>query len=91
MREEIKMRKKMLSWILTVAMVLSLFTALPITANAQTGACEIIDVDGIIPAIQWACGAGVMQGDGAKLDPQGSATRAQVAAMLMRFIENVAK
>lgn len=44
-----------------------------------------------IPAIQWACGAGVMQGDGAKLDPQGSATRAQVAAMLMRFIENVAK
>jgi len=44
-----------------------------------------------IPAIQWACGAGIMQGDGAKLDPQGNATRAQVAAMLMRFIENVVK
>lgn len=41
------MRKKMLSWILTVAMVLSLFTALPITANAQTGVCEIIDTDGV--------------------------------------------
>lgn len=42
-----------------------------------------------IPAIQWACGAGIMQGDGAKLDPQGNATRAQVAVMLMRFIQNV--
>jgi len=39
-----------------------------------------------IPAIQWACGAGIMQGEGAKLDPQGNATRAQVAAMLMRFV-----
>ncbi len=44
-----------------------------------------------IPAIQWACGAGIVQGNGGKLDPQGNATRAQVAAMLMRFIENVAK
>jgi len=44
-----------------------------------------------IPAVQWACGAGIMQGDAAKLDPQGNATRAQVAAMLMRFIENVVK
>ena len=44
-----------------------------------------------IPAVQWACGAGIMQGAGAKLDPHGNATRAQVAAMLMRFIENVAK
>ena len=44
-----------------------------------------------IPAVQWACGAGIMQGDGAKLDPQGNATRAQVAVMLMRFIDNVVK
>jgi hypothetical protein len=44
-----------------------------------------------IPAIQWACGAGIMQGNGTKLDPQGKATRAQVAAMLMRFIETVVK
>jgi len=44
-----------------------------------------------IPAIQWACGAGIMQGDGVKLDPQGSATRAQVAVMLMKFMENVVK
>ena len=44
-----------------------------------------------VPAMQWACGAGIIEGDGAKLDPQGNATRAQVATMLMRFIENVVK
>lgn len=42
-----------------------------------------------LPAVQWACGVGIMQGDGVKLDPQGNATRAQAAAMFMRFIENV--
>ena len=45
-----------------------------------------------IPAIQWACGAGVMNGkSGSELDPKGYATRAEVAAMLMRFCENVEK
>ena len=43
-----------------------------------------------IPAMQWACGAGIINGDGeGSLAPQGEATRAQVAAMLMRFIESV--
>ena len=43
-----------------------------------------------IPAMQWACGAGIINGDGGgALAPQGEATRAQVAAMLMRFIESV--
>lgn len=42
-----------------------------------------------IPAIQWACGAGVMQGSGSNLNPAGHATRAQAAAMLQRFAENV--
>lgn len=43
-----------------------------------------------IPAIRWACGAGVVTGkSGSKLDPKGNATRAEVAAMLMRFCENV--
>lgn len=43
-----------------------------------------------IPAIQWVCGAGVVTGkSGSKLDPKGNATRAEVAAMLMRFCENV--
>ncbi len=41
-----------------------------------------------IPAMQWACGAGVITGvTDSTLVPQGEATRAQVAAMLMRFLE----
>ena len=41
-----------------------------------------------IPAMQWACGAGIVNGSGANLNPQGDATRAQAAAMLMRFVES---
>ena len=41
-----------------------------------------------IPAMKWACGAGVIMGvTESALLPQGSATRAQVATMLMRFCE----
>ena len=43
-----------------------------------------------VPALQWANAAGVVNGkSGSKLDPKGNATRAEVAAMLMRFCENV--
>ena len=44
-----------------------------------------------VPAIQWACGAGVMSGSGNMLMPQGTASRAQAAAMLMRFCLNTVK
>ena len=42
-----------------------------------------------IPAMQWACGAGIISGtgDGSTLTPQGQATRAQAAVMLTRFCE----
>ena len=40
-----------------------------------------------VPALQWACGAGILQGDGAALSPQGQTTRAEAAAMLMRFCQ----
>ena len=42
-----------------------------------------------IPAMQWACGAGIISGtgDGSTLSPQGQATRAQAAVMLTRFCE----
>ena len=40
-----------------------------------------------IPAMQWACGAGLMQGDGVNLAPVANATRCQSAALLMRFCE----
>ena len=43
-----------------------------------------------IPAMQWACGAGIVNGTSeSTLTPQGEATRAQVAAMLMRFCEAI--
>ncbi|MCC8156697.1 MAG: S-layer homology domain-containing protein [Oscillospiraceae bacterium] len=43
-----------------------------------------------IPALQWAVGSGLIEGTGtATLSPQGSATRAQAAAILTRFIENI--
>lgn len=41
-----------------------------------------------IPAMQWACGSGVIEGvTEATLVPGGTATRAQVATMLIRFCE----
>lgn len=41
-----------------------------------------------IPAMQWACGSSVITGvTDSTLAPQDTATRAQCAAMLMRFVE----
>ena len=43
-----------------------------------------------IPAIQWACGSGLMRGvTDSELSPHGTATRAQIATMMMRFIESL--
>ena len=45
-----------------------------------------------VPAMQWACGAGLIQGKtGGILDPKGAATRAQVAQILQNFCEDLAK
>lgn len=42
-----------------------------------------------IPAIQWAVGANLVKGNTAStLDPRSNTTRAQVATILQRFIEN---
>ena len=38
-------------------------------------------------AMKWAVGEGIITGDGGKLMPQGSATRAQAAAMFARFMQ----
>ena len=38
-------------------------------------------------AMQWACGAGIVNGSNSKLNPQNNASRAEVAAILMRFCE----
>ena len=41
------------------------------------------------PAVEWAVGKDLLKGSGGKLDPRGSATRAQIAAVLSRFCRNV--
>ena len=41
-----------------------------------------------VTAMKWACGEGILQGDNNKLSPTENSTRAQVAAMLMRFVKS---
>ena len=41
--------------------------------------------------VQWAVAEKIINGSDGKLLPQGDATRAQVATILMRFIENIVK
>lgn len=61
----------------------------PTTENADlsafTDAEQISDWAGA--AMKWAVQTGILKGkDGARLDPAGNATRAEVAAMLQRFM-----
>ena len=45
-----------------------------------------------IPALQWAVGAGVLNGKGGSLlAPTGTATRAEIAAIMQRWCENIIK
>ena len=39
------------------------------------------------PAMQWACGAGILTGSAGKLLPKDSTSRAQIAVILQRFCE----
>lgn len=44
------------------------------------------------PAMQWAVSVGIISGKGnGVLDPRGSATRVEVAAVLTRFVEYLKK
>lgn len=59
---------------------------------ALTGFSDADKVSGYAAeAVQWAVAEGLLQGSNGKLNPQGSATRAQVATILMRFMEKIAK
>jgi uncharacterized repeat protein (TIGR02543 family) len=44
-----------------------------------------------IPALQWACGAELIQGSGNKLMPRDGAVRAQAAEIFTRLCRNIAK
>ena len=58
--------------------------------GSYTDASEISEY--AIPAMRWACGAGVISGvTTSTLVPSGAATRAQVATMLMHFVYKVAE
>ena len=52
---------------------------------SYTDAAEISEY--AIPALQWACGSGLMEGANGSLSPRANATRAEVATMLMRVCE----
>lgn len=62
-------------------------------SGALTGFADAGSVSGYAAdAMAWAVGMGLIGGtDKGELDPKGSATRAEVAAILMRFCENVMK
>ena len=72
------------------------YEGIDVTVGEDTNILSFTDIDKAagwaIPALQWACGAGILQGstDGT-LNPTDSATRAQVAAMLERFIATAVK
>ncbi len=62
---------------------------------AVTGDLSIFDDASDVAAwshtpLAWAVGKGLVQGSNNLVDPQGSAIRAQLAVILMRFLENVA-
>lgn len=68
------------------------FKGMDVSVGENTNILSYTDFDQLsewaIPAMQWACGAGLISGvGGGALDPQGHATRAQIATILMRFLE----
>ena len=61
-----------------------------VSIGESTNILSYTDFDEIgeyaIPALQWACGEGIISGRGGGiLDPRGTASRAEAAAMLQRF------
>ena len=63
-----------------------------VSIGEDTNILSYVDVDQVsdwaMEAFQWACGTGVIEGDeNSALTPKASTTRAQAAAMFMRFIE----
>ena len=65
----------------------------PVVEDALSGFPDHTDVsDYATQAMNWAVHTGVISGnDAGMLMPQGFATRAQVATMLMRFVEDLSK
>lgn len=76
--------RKLTAWTLSLCMMLSM---LPVGAGA-VNASELVDMPSednwAYPALQAAFEHGILAGNGNKLDPEGTATRAQVATIINR-------
>lgn len=59
----------------------------PLDGFSDAGTVSSYAVD----AMRWAVAADLVKGAGGRLDPQGTATRAQVATILMRFSQKIEK
>ena len=67
-----------------------------VSVGENTNILSYVDVqqasEYAIPALQWAVGAGVLNGkNGSRLVPTGTATRAEIAAIMQRWCENIIK
>ena len=67
-----------------------------VSVGENTNILSYVDVqqasEYAIPALQWAVGAGVLNGkNGSRLAPTGTATRAEIAAIMQRWCENIIK
>ena len=67
-----------------------------VSVGENTNILSYVDVqqasEYAIPALQWAVGAGVLNGkNGGRLAPTSTATRAEIAAIMQRWCENIIK
>nr|WP_302657299.1 S-layer homology domain-containing protein [uncultured Agathobaculum sp.] len=67
-----------------------------VSVGENTNILSYVDVrqasEYAIPALQWAVGAGVLNGkNDSRLAPTGTATRAEIAAIMQRWCENIIK
>lgn len=73
-----------------LAAILYRYSGAPASAGTLTGFTDADKASGYaLDALRWAVEQGIIQGKGnGILDPGGSATRAEIAAMLQRFFED---
>lgn len=65
------------------------YTGSPAAAADLTGFADSANVaDWAVGAMEWAVSSGIIQGSGNVLNPGSTATRAEAAAILMRFCES---
>ena len=73
-----------------LATMLYHYAGSPAVSGTITGFVDAASVsDWALDAMSWAVENGIITGSNGKLTPQNNATRAEVAAMLMRFIQQM--